>query len=104
MGGSSDALKILEQVTGEDPALRALIDQETLNARVAQLIYDARTRAGLTQRDLAEMVGTQQPNIARLEDADYGGHTLTMLGRIASALGMRLEISLEPRTEDRKAS
>jgi transcriptional regulator with XRE-family HTH domain len=57
---------------------------------VAQLIYDARTKAGLTQKQLAGLIGTSQPNIARLEDADYEGHSLTMLQRIAKALNQRL--------------
>ncbi len=46
----------------------------SINAKVAQLIYEARMEAGLTQEELALLVGTKQPNIARLEDADYEGH------------------------------
>ena len=61
-------------------------------AEVAQLIYDARTKSKLTQKQLAELVGTTQSVIARLEDADYEGHSLSMLQRIASALNKRLEI------------
>ena len=56
------------------------------------MIHDARTRAGLSQRELAALIGTKQPVIARLEDADYEGHSLTMLQRIAEALDQRLEI------------
>ena len=83
-------------VTGEDPQLREIIEEETLNAHVARLIYEARTAAGLTQQQLAELVGTKQPDIARLEDADYQGHSLTMLHRIATALNQRLEIAFAP--------
>lgn len=103
MADTRDALKILDRITGDDPELRELIEQETLNAQVARLIYDARTKAGLTQRQLAALVGTRQPNIARLEDGDYQGHSLTMLQRIAKALNQRLEVSLRP-LEERKAS
>ena len=60
--------------------------------RVAQLIYDARTAAGLTQQQLADAVGTTQSVISQLEDADYQGHSLTMLRRIAKALHRKLEI------------
>jgi transcriptional regulator with XRE-family HTH domain len=73
-----------------------MIDDERTNAEIAQIIYDARTRAGLTQKELAERVGTKQPTIARLEDADYDGHSLSMLRRIASALHLRLEVRLVP--------
>ena len=83
-------------MTGEDEELQQLIAAETLNAGVARLIYEARTAAGLTQAGLAERIGTKQPVIARLEDADYGGHSLSMLQRIAIALGQRLDLQFVP--------
>lgn len=104
MPKAKDALKILDRLTGNDPQLREQIERETVNAQVAQLIFDARTKAGLTQKQLAVLIGTSQPNIARLEDADYEGHSLTMLQRIAKALNQRLEISLRPAERRRKAS
>ncbi|WP_373525363.1 multiprotein-bridging factor 1 family protein [Nostoc sp.] len=61
---------------------------------MAQLIYEARTSSGLTQKQLAELVGTKQPVIARLEDADYEGHSLSMLQKIAHALNQRVVIQL----------
>jgi ribosome-binding protein aMBF1 (putative translation factor) len=88
------ALRILDNVTGHDAALRQEIAVARVQARVAQLIYDARTQAGLTQRELAELIGTRQPVIARLEDADYEGHSLSMLQKIAQALHRRVEIRL----------
>ena len=93
---TNDALKIIDRMIGDDAELRAMIDDERTNAEIAQIIYDARTRAGLTQKELAERVGTKQPTIARLEDADYDGHSLSMLRRIASALHLRLEVRLVP--------
>ena len=89
-----DARRILERVTGDDAELRAMIEEEKSNAQVAQMIYEARTQAGLTQGQLARLIGTQQPVIARLEDADYEGHSLSMLHRIATALNRRLEVRL----------
>ena len=73
-----------------------MIEEETINAQVARMIYEVRTQAGLTQQELARLVGTKQPVIARLEDADYEGHSLSMLQRIATALNQRLEIHLVP--------
>ena len=93
---TKDAVEILDRVTGDDPELREMIAEEMVNAQVARLIYDARTRAGLTQKKLAELVGTQQSTIARLEDADYDGHSLTMLRRIAEALDQRVEVRFVP--------
>jgi ribosome-binding protein aMBF1 (putative translation factor) len=98
MAKTKNALKILDRITGDDPELRELIEEEPINAQLARMIYEARTQAGLTQQELARLVGTKQPVIARLEDADYDGHSLSMLQRIATALNQRLEIHLVPDT------
>jgi transcriptional regulator with XRE-family HTH domain len=45
---------------------------------------------------LAKRVGTTQSVISRLEDADYEGHSLEMLQRIAKAVNKRLEIRFVP--------
>jgi len=92
MARTKDALKILEKVTGEDATVRQGIANARIHLEVAQMIYDARTKAGLSQRELAELVGSKQSVIARLEDADYDGHSLSMLQRIGDALGQRLEL------------
>jgi transcriptional regulator with XRE-family HTH domain len=60
------------------------------------MIYDARSEAGLTQQQLARAVGTTQSVISQLESAEYKGHSLTMLVRIAKALNRRVEIRLAP--------
>jgi ribosome-binding protein aMBF1 (putative translation factor) len=90
------ATEILERLTGDDPELREMIAEETVNAQVARMIYEARTAAGLTQTQLADLVDTQQSTIARLEDADYEGHSLSMLRRIAEALNQKLEVRFVP--------
>lgn len=92
MAKTRNALRILGRVTGDDPQLQADIADARVNFRVAQMIYDARIRAGLSQRELAELIGTKQPVIARLEDANYEGHSLAMLQRIAKALDRQLDI------------
>ena len=96
MPKTRDATHILDRMTGDDEEMRQLIAEETLNAEVARLIYEARTVAGLTQAELAERIGTKQPVIARLEDADYEGHSLSMLQRIALALNQRIELHFVP--------
>ena len=86
----------MHAMVGNDPRTHRLLDRGRVNAEIAQLVYDARTEAALTQRQLAERIGTPQSVIARLEDADYEGHSLSMPRRIAEALGKRLEIRLAP--------
>ncbi|MBC7836005.1 MAG: helix-turn-helix transcriptional regulator [Phycisphaerales bacterium] len=92
-GSTSNAVEILDRMfVGDDPARREAIDKAYEDAVVGQLIYEARHAAGLTQAALAKMIGTDQSVISRLEDADYEGHSLAMLKRIAQAMGKRLEI------------
>ena len=98
---TTDALKIIDKMIGRNARLRRMVDRAVLNARVAQIIFDARTAAGLTQKELAGLVGTQQSAIARLEDADYDGHSLSMLERIASALNLRLDLRFLPADRSR---
>jgi len=86
------ASKVIDDFIGGDEELREMIRQEVLNAEIGQLIYDARTKAGLTQQQLANRLGTTQSVISRLESADYEGHSLSMLQRIAAVLGQKLEL------------
>jgi predicted transcriptional regulator len=81
----------------EDPELQEMVRESALNAQVSQIIYNARKQAGLTQKQLADLVGTTQSVIARLEDADYDGHSLSMLARIAAALNQKVEIKISPK-------
>lgn len=66
------------------------------NAEIAREIVGLRTAAGLSQRALAELVGTTASVICRLEDAGYDGHSLAMLKRIAAALGRTVEVRFVP--------
>ena len=62
---------------------------------LALLVREMRVDAGLTQTELARKVGTAQSVIARLEDAEYTGHSLTMLERIAAVCGVALKLHAE---------
>src|SRR5207247_5577703 len=90
--GPRGAAGLLERRVAADPKLQQLVEKATINAMVAQLVYQGRTEAGLTQGQLARLIGTRQSVISRLEDADYEGHSLSMLRRVAGALGKRLEL------------
>ena len=96
MKKTTDAIEIMKDMISDDPELQEMCVQATINAHVAQLIYDARTEAGLSQTQLAEMIDTTQSVISRLEDADYEGHSLSMLSRIAQALNREVKIDLVP--------
>ena len=63
---------------------------------MARKIVELRAKESFTQRELAKLVGTTASVICRLEDADYEGHSLAMLNRIAAALHRRVEIRFVP--------
>ena len=100
MAKTTDAVEILKKSLGGIPDFDERLAADKLNIRVAMLVYQVRTEAGLTQQQLAELGGTSQPNITRLEDADYEGHSLSTLQRIAEALGRQLEISMIPKATE----
>lgn len=100
MSKTNDAVKIINnRYVKNDPAVQDLLREASLNAKVAELIYTARKQAGLTQQQLADLIQTKQSVIARLEDADYEGHSLSMLQRVGAALGQRIEIKMVPVVE-----
>ncbi len=98
---TTDAVKILHRRYYEGkPERLANLEAARANDQVARKITALRTQAGLSQRQLARLVGTTASVICRLEDAEYEGHSLAMLNRIAAALNRRVEIRFIP-TEQR---
>src|SRR5438477_116722 len=94
---TTDALEIMHRRYFEGkPEMLAALEEATANDEVARKVYELRTKAGLTQRQLAKLVGTTASVICLLEDADYEGHSLSMLRRIATALHRRVEIRFVP--------
>ena len=90
---TSRAVEILRRrYVKDDPDRKIALEAERVNAQVARLIHDLRDEAGLTQKELAGLIGTTQSVVSRLEDADYEGHSLSMLTRIAKALNQRLAV------------
>ena len=89
------AVKILhDRYIGDDAGRKASLEEERLNAQVARTIYQMRADAGLTQKQLADLIGTTQSVISRLEDADYEGHSVAMVNRIALALERSVRVEL----------
>jgi ribosome-binding protein aMBF1 (putative translation factor) len=91
-----DALDLHLHQQGIEPNTDEEIREFTEQMDIARQLYEARQAAGLTQQQLAELVGTKQQVISQLEDADYEGHSVSMLRRIAAALHNRVEIRLIP--------
>jgi len=93
----SDALQhTYDRFVAGRPEQERFYEEALLDTEVASAICTLRTEAGLSQRALAAKVGTTASAICRLEDADYEGHSLAMLRRIAAAVGKRVQIRFVP--------
>ena len=92
---TTNAVNILHhRYIKEQPERETSLQDERISAQVAQIIYDLRKNAGLSQKQLAELIGTTQSVISRLEDSDYEGHSLSMLDKIARALNKQVKINV----------
>ena len=61
--------------------------------KIIEEIIMARKEKNLTQKDLAELIGTKQSNISRFESGNYNP-TLDFLNKLASAVGKELEVRI----------
>jgi ribosome-binding protein aMBF1 (putative translation factor) len=86
---------LIDKFFARDSERQAMLDDEIVNVEAAQLVYELREKAGLSQRELAKKVGTTASVICRMERADYEG-SLPMLRRIAGAMNRRLELRAVP--------
>ena len=73
-----------------DADTRAGVEQDLA---LGQLIYDLRTEAGLSQRELAERMSTTQSVISRLEEGGGARNRIDTLARVATALDRHLVVS-----------
>jgi len=90
---TTDAIEIIHRRHYQGrPQRMAELARAEADDTVARKIYALRKRSGLTQQQLAKLVGTTASVICRLEDADYQGHSLAMLRRVADALNRRVEL------------
>lgn len=94
---TTDAVQILhDRFYKGNPKRQASLERERVNAKIARDICELRTKNKLTQKQLAKLVKTTPSVISRLESADYAGHSLNMLQRIAAAFNQRIEVRFIP--------
>lgn len=89
----SDAVELMDRWYGHTPGWDALLAEEELNMQIGQAVYDLRNAAGLSQQQLAELAGTTQAVISRVENADYTGNAMEILKRVSLALRVKITIS-----------
>jgi transcriptional regulator with XRE-family HTH domain len=84
--------RLRERLAHVDP------DQGWFFARIADQVAEHRRARGLSQKELAELTGTTQSAIARLESGGRPPRIDTLLG-IAEALDCELTVDLRPRSD-----
>ena len=84
--------RIVRKRITDSPAYRRAFLRNVKQINLAMLIREMREAAGLSQKELAARAGTTQSAIARLEDAEYAGHSLKMLEKLAAACEVSLKI------------
>lgn len=86
--------KVLFDEWRKDPEYVAAYDALEDEFALAAQVIEARARAGLTQAELAERMGTSQSAVARLESG-VGKPSVATLEKLAKATGSKLRIALE---------
>jgi transcriptional regulator with XRE-family HTH domain len=78
------------------PEFREAYEELEEEYELAKQIIKFRLSRNLTQAQLAKLVGTSQPAIARLESGNHRNLTLGFLARVARALDLRPEMRFRP--------
>ncbi len=79
------------------PEKVAALKQTRQELALGRKIRALREERGMSQAQLAKALSTQAPAISRIEDADYDGHSLRILRKIADYFGQNLIVSFEPK-------
>ncbi len=83
----------LEKELLADPKVKKEYDGLAPRYAVISALIEARLKKGMTQRDIAEKLGTKQSAIARLEGGNINP-SLEFLQKIAQVMGYKLTVSL----------
>ena len=90
----------VEEALRKDPDTRAEYDRLEPEFELLNTLLGARKRAGMTQRDVADAMGTKRPSVARMESANpKHSPSLKTLQKYAEAVGCKLEIKLTPQEQ-----
>lgn len=77
----------------KDKVVKKAYDELGPEFALVEMIIEKRLKRGLTQKQLAKKIGTQQPVISRLERGTYNP-TLKFLHRVATALDVKLKVTV----------
>lgn len=94
----ADVMGWVDTQLAQDARLREAVEARLAELRLEQQLAALREARGLSQREVARLVGVSQPAIARLESGPARDVKLTTLLRVVTALGGRLNLSIEKPT------
>ena len=76
----------------KDPEFKAHYQEERQALKLAMKIAKLREKKGLSQQQMAKLMGTSQQAVSRIESGEYEGFTLKTLEKIAEATGTKVKI------------
>jgi predicted XRE-type DNA-binding protein len=94
MSQNSSFMKWIDSQLDADPQFRAQVNQTLGELQVQQDLIALREERGLSQRQLARMLGVRQPVIAKMESGKAKNLELRTLVRAATALGAQVKIAI----------
>jgi ribosome-binding protein aMBF1 (putative translation factor) len=77
----------------QDPEIKAEYDRLEPEYEIIEAIIRKRLEKGMSQKQLADKMGTKQSSLSRLESGNYNP-SLAFLKKVATALGTSVHISL----------
>lgn len=92
----ADVMEWVETQLVQDRRLREQVDVRLAELRLEQQLAALREARGLSQRQVARLVGVSQPAIAKLESGTVKNLQLKTLVRMVTALGGRLRVEIVP--------
>lgn len=89
-------MKWIDEALEADPRLARAVEDLVVEMKLEQQIVALREKRGLTQRQLAKLLGTSQPYVAKLESGRMRNLGVKTLVKCARALGASVSIRMEP--------
>ena len=96
--GKTSFMKWIDARLARDPTLRRQVEEMLAEMRLEQTVAALRADRGISQRELARILGVSQPAIAKLESGRVKNVQLKTLARLAAALGGTLRIEIIKRS------
>lgn len=89
-------MKWIDHEVETDPRLARAVEELVAEMKLEQQIVGLREKRGLTQRQLAKLLGTSQPYVAKLESGRVKNLGVKTLVKCARALGASVSIRMAP--------